>query len=31
MPLGDSDDFPDFDYYGGGCPGHKIEEENYHE
>lgn len=31
MPLGDSDDCPDFDYYGGGCPGHRVEEESNHE
>lgn len=24
LPMGDSDDCPDFDYYGGGCPGHPV-------
>ena len=28
LPMCDSDDCPDFDYYGGGCPGHKIENDD---
>ena len=24
LPMGDSDDCPNFDYYGGGCPGHPV-------
>lgn len=24
LPLGNNDDCPDFDYYGGGCPGHPV-------
>lgn len=26
IPLGSSGCCPDFDYFGGGCPGHKVEE-----
>lgn len=28
LPLCNSDDCPDFDYYGGGCPGHAVEEDD---
>ena len=24
MPLCDEDECPDFDYFGGGCPGHDV-------
>lgn len=24
LPVCDEDDCPDFDYFGGGCPGHNI-------
>lgn len=24
LPMGNSDDCPNFDYYGGGCPGHPV-------
>ena len=24
LPLCDEDECPDFDYFGGGCPGHDV-------
>lgn len=26
LPMCNSDECPDFDYYGKGCPGHPVEE-----
>lgn len=28
LPMGSSDDCPNFDYYGGGCPGHPVTKDN---
>lgn len=28
LPICNSDDCHDFDYYGGGCPGHAVEEDD---
>lgn len=29
--MGDSDDCPNFDYYGGGCPGHPVTKDKNHD